>query len=88
MTQYYAVLESDQLEALRSSANDGPNRVAAAIRLAGLTQRSVAVALDITEPHLSNVCRGHVKDVSLPTARKLAEFLGCSIEDLFPSRVA
>lgn len=65
-----------------------PNRVGAAIKLVGMTQREVALAIDMSEPHLSNICRGHVKDVSLPTARKLANHFGCQIEDLFPSRAA
>lgn len=40
----------------------------------------------MTEPHLSDVCRGRVKEVSLTTAHKLASYFGCQIEDLFPAR--
>lgn len=84
------MLETDKLAELRSAQTSEaiPNRVSAAIKLLGLTQRSVALALDITEPHLSNICLGRVKTVSLHTAGKLANYFGCAIEDLFPSRAA
>lgn len=42
----------------------------------------------MTEPHLSNVCLGRVRNVSLATMRKLADHFGCAMDDLFPSRVA
>jgi transcriptional regulator with XRE-family HTH domain len=82
------MLETPQLERLRTEpiAQDVGNRVAAAIRLAGVTQRKVATDLGMTEPHLSDICRGRYKTVALETAHKLSEYFGCAIEDLFPRR--
>lgn len=83
------MLESEQLAELRSTAIEGvPNRVRTALKLAGKTQAEVARALDMTPPHLNDVCSGRVKEVSLTTAHKLANYFGCAIEDLFPSRAA
>jgi plasmid maintenance system antidote protein VapI len=84
------MLESKQRRALvaESVTDDIPNRVAAAIRLVGRTQTAVAVEIGMTEPHLSDICRGAQKSVALETAHKLAEYFGCAIEDLFPSRAA
>ncbi|MGE3276764.1 MAG: helix-turn-helix transcriptional regulator [Vicinamibacterales bacterium] len=84
------MLESRQLAELRSHQVDDavPNRLAVAIRLSGVTQRRIADELGMTEPHLSDIKRGKFKSVSLDTARKLAAYFGCAIEDLFPSREA
>lgn len=83
------MLEYGQLMTLRSAATESaPNRVKLAIKLTGKTQKQIAHELDFTEPHLSNICVGRVKEVSLTTARKLADYFGCQIEDLFPSRAA
>jgi len=84
------MLEFQHVESLRAEpvSEEIPNRVSTAIRLLGLTQRSVANDVGMSEPHLSDVCRGQQKVVTLETARKLAEFFGCAIEDLFPKRAA
>lgn len=78
--------EFSRAKLLREPAE--PNRLAAAIKLAGKSQREVAEALEINEPHLSNICNGRVENITLPTLRKFADYFGCYIEDLFPERAA
>lgn len=82
------MLESTQLEQLKSAPVDPRigNRVALAIKLAGLTQTKVAESVGMTIPHLSDICRGRYRTVRLDTAQKLAAFLGCSSDDIFPSQ--
>lgn len=62
------------------------NRVALAIELSGETQGAVASALGWTQAYLSNVCRGKFQTITVDNAHKLAEYFGCAIEDLFPSK--
>lgn len=82
------MLDAEQITELRSERVDPDvgNRVAAAVRLSGETQKVIAQALSMTEPHLSDICRGVYRTVRLDTAQKLAEHFGCAIEDLFPRR--
>jgi transcriptional regulator with XRE-family HTH domain len=80
------MFDQRQLDKLRAE-DPTPNRVAAAVRLAGFTQRKVAKELGMTEPHLSEICRGRYQAVRLETAHCLAAYFGCAIEDLFPRRV-
>jgi transcriptional regulator with XRE-family HTH domain len=83
------MLEFGQLAELRCTAiDDAPNRLRLALRLAGKTQAEVARAIEMSPPHFNDVCSGRVKEVSLTTAHKLANYFGCAIEDLFPSRPA
>jgi transcriptional regulator with XRE-family HTH domain len=79
------MLEPQQLAKLKGE-DATSNRVAAAIRLAGVTQRRVALDLGMREPHLSDICRGRYQTVQLETAHRLADYFGCAIEDLFPRR--
>lgn len=53
-----------------------------------LKQSDVAAATGFTSPQLSDIERGDYKDVPLENCRRLADFFGCAIEDLFPPRVA
>jgi transcriptional regulator with XRE-family HTH domain len=74
-----------QLKKLRA-AHD--NRVAAAMEMAELTQAQLADAIGLTQPYVSDVCRGRFATITVENAHKFAEFFGCAIEDLFPSRTA
>jgi transcriptional regulator with XRE-family HTH domain len=84
------MLEPEQVDELRQVPlnADTRNRVADAIRLAGLTQKRVAEDLQMTESHLSDICRGRFRNPRLDTLQRLASYFGCSIEDLFPRGVA
>ena len=77
-----AMLTKQQLAILRSEP--GTNRVAKAIALAGVTQVTVAEALGLPQPYVSDVARQRYKTITVENARKFAVFFGCSIEDMFP----
>ena len=79
-------LGSSKLRALRSFRPTTGNRVGEAIRLADLTQAEVAKATGLQQAYISNVSRGVHSTVTVDNARIFAEFFGCTIEDLFPSR--
>jgi len=59
-----------------------PNKIRIALALVKARQADVAEATGIPAPNVSNIVNG--RPVMLDTARKLAEFFGCQIEDLFP----
>jgi DNA-binding XRE family transcriptional regulator len=80
-------LTSEQLKRLRQApAEDGRNRVRMARELAKMTQVQLAAALGVTQSSLSDLERQRYGGTTVDTARKFAEFFGCHIEDLFPSR--
>lgn len=80
------MLTRKQLAELRRR-KDGPNRVGAAMEMAGLTQVQVAQKIGCTQPNVSRIVTGQYTG-ALDTTRALAELFGCHIEDLFPSREA
>lgn len=73
-----------QLTHLRSLPAANGNRLRVAREIAGLTQREVADRLDLTQSSLSDLERNRYGSTTVDTARKLADFYGCTIEDLFP----
>ena len=76
------MLTEDQLRTLRSEP--GVDRVAKAISLAAVTQVTVAKALGLPQPYVSDVARRRYRTITVENARKFARYFGCSIEDLFP----
>ena len=76
------MLTEEQLAALRSEP--GTNRVAKAISLAGVSQVTVAKALGLPQPYVSDVARRRYRTITVENAGKFARYFGCSIEDLFP----
>ena len=76
------MLTEQQLATLRSEP--GANRVAKAISLAGVAQLTVAKALGLPQPYVSDVARARYRTITVENARKFARYFGCSIEDLFP----
>ena len=76
------MLTEQQLAFLRSEP--GSNRVAKAMALAGVTQVTVAKALRLTQPYVSDVARGRYRTITVENAWKFAAYFGCRIEDLFP----
>lgn len=82
-------LTAEQLTHLRAvPAAAFPNRVRIALELVRATQAEAAEGADVHPSTLSQIVNGKHGAVRIDTGRKLAEFLGCSIEDLFPSRQA
>jgi len=81
-----ALSAQNRRDLLKSGVGASGNRVALAIELAGLTQAEVAAAVELTQPYISDVARGRHSTITLDNARKFADFFGCAIEDLFPSR--
>lgn len=80
-------LTTEQLEAMRAvPCGAMPNKLRIALALAQLQQSEVAEQTGIGVPHLSTLVTGKYSNVTVETARKLAAFFGCAIEDLFPAR--
>lgn len=80
-----AVLTKKQLARLRAApVEPGSNRVELAISIAGVSQATVAQAIGVTQPYVSDVVRARYETITLRNARKFAQFFGCLVEDLFP----
>lgn len=80
-------LTPEQLDALRAVPLGAmPNKLRIALALTRVRQVAVADATDIATPNLSALVNGDYKTLTIDTARKLAEYFGCAIEDLFPAR--
>lgn len=58
------------------------------MRLIGVTQAALSEAIHESQPYISDVVRGRYQTITVAKARKFAEYFGCAIEDLFPSREA
>ena len=82
------MLSRKQLARLRAARVDGPNKVKKAIELAGVTQEQVADGIGASQPHVSEIANGNYRRLPFETTRSLAQFFGCTIEDLFPAREA
>ena len=52
--------------------------------LAGVKQVTLAKALRLTQPYVSDVARGRYRTITVENAWKFAAYFGCRIEDLFP----
>ena len=83
------LLTPEQLTALRAVPPEvGANRLRVAMALTEASQGELVEATGFTQPYVSDVLRGRFKDITVGNATKFAEFFGCQIEDLFPSREA
>ena len=76
------MLTEQQLAIVRSEP--GSNRMARAMGLTRVTQTTLADAIGLSQPYVSDVIRGRYKTITVANARKFADFFGCSIDDLFP----
>jgi transcriptional regulator with XRE-family HTH domain len=80
-------LTAEQAEALRAvPIGSMPNKLKIAIALTKARQSQIAAATGIPAPNLSDIVNGKYGSITVDTARKLAEYFGCAIEDLFPQR--
>ena len=77
------MLTPQQLAILRSAP--GPNRVAHAMALTGITQTTLALDIGLSQAYISDVGRQRYRTISVANARKFARHFGCGIEDLFPA---
>jgi DNA-binding XRE family transcriptional regulator len=82
-------LTAEQVMALRATPlGTMPNKVALALTMLNVQQGDAAAAMDMPRASLSKIVNGRYEDIQLDTARRVSEFFGCAIEDLFPSREA
>lgn len=82
-------LTAEQIEAMRAVPLGAmPNKLRIALVLAKERQADVVEATGIPAPNLSKLVGGKYGDMTVETARKLADYFGCAIEDLFPERQA
>ncbi len=56
--------------------------------LTGVTQVQVASGTGLTQSYVSRIKNGLYADLPGETLHAFAEYFGCQIEDLFPSREA
>ena len=82
------MLDQKQIKKLRAARVSEPNKLKKAIELAGVTQEQVAAGIRSSQPHVTEIANGNYSKLPLETARSLAKFFGCAIEDLFPAREA
>lgn len=73
---------------LRQLRNADGNRIRAARHLVNLTQVQLCAQLGMTQSQLSDLERQRWQSPSLATARRLADFFGCTVDDLFPASEA
>lgn len=78
-----AVLTPTQLTALRAEPAE-PNRVAAARKLLGLSQVAFGEAIGVLQSGLSKLENGQRQDITLASARQIADFIGAHVDDVFP----
>ncbi len=81
------MLTRSQVQALRREPAQ-PNRLALAIELAGVTQVDVAAAIGCTQSNISKLAAGKHSRLDLELTRNLADYFGCSLDDLFPAKAA
>lgn len=82
------MLTRTKLRELRKAPLDAPNKLRLAIALSGVTQMQVAEAVGVAQSQVSEDAAGKFSEISLGKARAYADYFGCTIEDLFPSREA
>ncbi len=81
------MLTRTQCRRLRETPlNGAPNRIEAAIKLAGTTQEAVEPATGIAQSTISKLASGSSMNPTLATVHRLTAFFGCTVEDLFPAR--
>lgn len=79
------MLSQKQLDELRRSRGQSRNRLGKAMELATLTQVQLAEGTGLTQSYISRIKNGRYDDLSGDTMRALANFFGCSLDDLFPA---
>lgn len=80
------MMTARQLQELRREPAK-PNRLKAAMKIAGARQVDVSAGTGLDQSHVSRIANSGPA-VALETAAKLAAFFGCEISDLFPRETA
>lgn len=82
-----SILSNEQLATLRTAPlGNAPNKLALAFTLANVKQTEAAAETGLTDSTISKLVRGAYQSVNVDSARELAVFFGCAIEDLFPAK--
>ena len=76
------MLNEQQLAILRSAPST--NRVVKAISVAGVTQVTVADAVGLPQPYVSDIARQGYWTITVENTQKFADYFGCSLADLSP----
>lgn len=82
-----ARLSRPQLSALRTlPLGKQPNRLQMAFALADVKQAEACDETGMSASDMSKLVRGAYQTLDVEKARTMADYFGCSIEDLFPAR--
>jgi transcriptional regulator with XRE-family HTH domain len=82
-------LTTEQLESLRAMPlGEMPNKVRVALAAVNAKQLDLAADAKFDAAQVSRIVNGDYVSIQLETAQRVAEFFGCSVDDLFPRRVA
>lgn len=86
------LLDANQIEALKTAPLGGlANRLQIAFAMADAPGRRVrqadaCAATGLSPSAMSKLVKGAYQSLDIEHARKLADYFGCAMEDLFPSR--
>lgn len=84
-----SILSDAQIEALRNAPLGSlANRLQIAFAMADKKQADACEETGLSASALSKLVRGTYQSLDIEHARKLADFFGCTIEDLFPAKEA
>lgn len=75
-------------ELRRTKATDSGNRVGIALQMLEVSQNAAAEASGLPQQYVNDIVTGRYRTTSVDKAQKLADYVGCYIEDLFPSSEA
>lgn len=82
------MLSPEQLDTLRRAPLNGPNKLALAMVLANVRQEQIVDKTRLTQGYISKIKNGRYQELKDPAKQELAEFFGCTVDDLFPERQA
>lgn len=82
------MLAAKEIHELTAEPLVGRNRLRRFMEASNTTQEQLFAATGIRQPQISAIANGRYQKLPLETARKLSDFFGCAIEDLFPAREA
>ena len=81
------MLTSDQIRSIQSAPlGKLANRLQIAFAMANTRQSAACEATGLTPSAMSKLVNGSYQSLDIENARKLADYFGCAIEDLFPAR--
>lgn len=82
-------LTTEQLDAMKAvPLGEMPNKLRIALALSGSRQTDIVEETGIAGSNISDLVNGKYTSLTIETARRISQFFGCAIEDLFPAREA